>query len=271
MYPTLLELGSFKLSTYGLMMMAAFVAGISLAAYRGRSRGLPREFVQDLSTMILIASLLGARGLYVLTHLHEFEGDWLSIINPFQPDGRFGIAGLVLLGGVLLAIPVTVWYTRKRGYGVLDTIDLLAPSLALGIAIGRVGCLLNGCCFGDSCSLPWAITYPESSHLHTLGPVHPTQFYSILANLAVLGLLLMIARARRFPGQIFALFLILYSPGRFVVEFLRDYEPSMIRGSLGGWQVTTSQLLTAGMFLTGLALYRVWQNHAERQAGEPEA
>lgn len=266
MYPTLFEIGAFRLTTYGLTMMLAFLAGIGLAMKRAKARGIPGEFVADLSTVILVGSLVGARALYVLTHLAEFNGRWLDTVKPVQSDGTIGIAGLVLLGGVLVAIPLTAWYTRKRGHGVLDTIDLLAPSLALGIAIGRVGCLMNGCCFGQHCDLPWAITYPVGSPLHALGAVHPTQVYSILANLTVMGLLLRAARRRAFPGQIFALFLLLYSPGRFIVEFLRDYEPSMIRGHLGGWAVTTSQLLTLGMFIAGAGLYRFWKDRASRLA-----
>jgi phosphatidylglycerol:prolipoprotein diacylglycerol transferase len=262
MYPTLFHLGSFRLSTYGLMMMLAFLAGIFLAVRRGKSRGVPKEFIENLSTVILLSSMVGARGLYVLTHLDEFRGNWLSVINPVQPDGNFGIAGLVLLGGVLTAIPVTFWYTRRKGHAVLDVVDLLTPSLALGMALGRVGCLLNGCCYGKSCDLPWAVSYPESSHLHVLGPVHPTQAYLILGDLALMGILLGAARVRRFPGQIFALFLLCYSPLRFGVEFLRDYEASMIVGQLGPWAVTTSQLLTLGMFGVGLFLYRHFQSRS---------
>ncbi len=266
MYPTLFQLGNFRLSTYGLMMMLAFLAGIFLAVRRGKSRGIPKEFVENLSTAILLGSMLGARGLYVLTHVEEFRGDWWSVVNPIQPDGNFGIAGLVLLGGVLAAIPVAIWYTRKSGHSVLDVIDLLSPSLALGMALGRVGCLLNGCCYGKSCDLPWALTYPEHSHLHSLGPVHPTQAYLIAADLLLMTILLLAARARRFPGQIFALFLICYSPARFFVEFLRDYEASMILGQLGSWSVTTSQLLTLGMFAVGLVLYRSLAAQAGRSA-----
>lgn len=265
MHPILFEIGPLRLTTYGLAMMLAFLAGIWMAMERGKRRGIPGEFVADLSTAILIGSLLGARGLYVLTHLAEFRGRWLDTIKPVQSDGTIGIAGLVLLGGVLVAIPLTVWYTKKRGHSVLDTVDLLAPSLALGIAIGRVGCLMNGCCYGQSCDLPWAIHYPVDSALHALGAVHPTQVYSILANLSVMAVLLWIARRRAFPGQIFALFLLLYSPGRFIVEFLRDYEPSMIRGHIGGWAVTTSQLLTLGMFVAGAALYGTLKARSARE------
>ena len=267
MFPTLFQIGHFRLSTYGLMMMTAFLSGIALAVRRGKPRGIPKDFVQDLTTVILLTSLVGARGLYVLTHVEEFRGDWLSVVNPFQPDGGFGIAGLVLLGGVLAAIPVTVWYTRRKGRRVLDVIDLLSPSLALGMALGRVGCLLNGCCYGKACDLPWAITYPESSHLHALGPIHPTQAYLILADLLMMAILMLVARRRRFPGQIFALLLLLYSPLRFFVEFLRDYEDSMIVGRLGAWEVTTSQILTLGMLAAGSALYAVWQRRAVREAG----
>jgi phosphatidylglycerol:prolipoprotein diacylglycerol transferase len=266
MFPTLLRVGHFRLSTYGLMMMTAFLCGIWLAVRRGRGRGIGKDFVQDLSTVILLASLAGARGLYILTHLEEFRGNWLAVVNPFQPDGGFGIAGLVLLGGVLAAIPATVWYTRRQGQSVLETIDLLSPSLALGMALGRVGCLLNGCCYGKACDLPWAISYPATSHLHELGPVHPTQVYLILGDLLLMAALLWAARRRRFPGQVFALFLVLYAPLRFTVEFLRDYEPSMILGRLGGWDVTTSQVISLAMLATGLVLHALWLRIAGREA-----
>ena len=262
MYPTLFQIGHFRLSTYGLMMMTAFIAGIWLAVRRGRARGVPAEFIQDISTVILLSSLLGARGLYILTHLDEFRGDWWSTVNPMQADGTIGIAGLVLVGGVLAAIPAAIWYTRKRGQNVLEVIDLLSPSLALGMALGRVGCLLNGCCYGKSCELPWAITYPESSHLHMLGAIHPTQAYLMLGDLGLMALLLWLARRRRFPGQIFASFLMAYAPLRFTVEFLRDYEASMILGQVGTWSVTTSQMISLGMFLVGAVLHRMWSGGA---------
>jgi phosphatidylglycerol---prolipoprotein diacylglyceryl transferase len=259
MFPTIFEAGSFRLATYGLMMMIAFIAGIQLAARRAPARGIKPEFVHNISTVILVASLLGARLAYVITHLSEFRGQWLNVINPFQ-GGQFGIAGLVLLGGVLAAIPSTWYYSRKHGHNIRVVFDLLAPSLALGIAIGRMGCLLNGCCFGHSCDLPWAIQYPEASWLFRLGPVHPTQIYSMIANLAIMGILLKTASRVHFRGQIFALFLILYSPARFIVEFLRDYEPEMILAKLGAWNLTTSQLITTCMFLGGIALYNKWKN-----------
>jgi phosphatidylglycerol:prolipoprotein diacylglycerol transferase len=245
------------------MMMVAFLAGITLAIRRGRARGIEKTFIQDLSAVILLASLAGARLLYVATHLDEFRGDWLAVINPFQQDGNFGIAGLVLLGGVLAAIPATVWYSRRRGQHVLEVVDLLSPSLALGMALGRVGCLLNGCCYGKACECAWAITYPSHSPLHSLGAVHPTQLYLIVGNLALMTILLLAARRRSFPGRIFALFLLLYSPLRFTVEFMRDHEAAMIIGRLGGWDVTTSQLLTLGMFIMGAMLYAWWRRLAQ--------
>jgi phosphatidylglycerol---prolipoprotein diacylglyceryl transferase len=260
MFPTIFELGSFRLASYGLMMMFAFIAGIQLATRRAKSRGIDPDFVHGISTMILLASLAGARFAYIITHIEEFKGQWLSTINPFH-NGQIGIAGLVLLGGVLAAIPAAYFYSRKHGHDFRIVFDLLAPSLALGIALGRVGCLLNGCCFGQACDLPWAIHYPEVSWLHRLGDVHPTQIYSMLANLGIMGILLKLDARPHFRGQIFALFLILYSPARFVVEFLRDYEPEMILGQIGAWSLTASQLVTMCLFATGLALYHAWKGH----------
>jgi phosphatidylglycerol---prolipoprotein diacylglyceryl transferase len=268
MFPTIFEIGSFRLSTYGLMMMLAFVSGIFMAVRRGKPRGIDSTFIQDLSTIILVCSLLGARMAYVVTHLSEFQGNWLAIINPVNSNGSFGIAGLVLLGGVITAIPITIFYTRKKNYDVLEVLDLLAPSLALGIIFGRFGCLMNGCCYGNACDLPWAINYPVESFLHGHS-LHPTQVYSMLANLLIMFALLGFSKGNPKKGQVMALFLILYSPARFVIEFLRDYEASMILTRIGNWQVTTSQMLTFSMFITGLVLfYAVSRTNVDHQESQ---
>ncbi len=258
MFPTIFQAGPFRLSSYGLMITLAFIAGVSLSSWRSRRRGYPPNFIQDLAVVVLVSSIFGARLLYIVTHLEEFAGQWWRTIVPIQSDGTIGIAGLVLLGGVLGAIPAGIWYTLRKGQSVTRTMDIVAPAMALGIAIGRVGCLLNGCCFGKPCSAPWAIHFPADSwpsYMYHGLALHPTQIYSMGWNLLTALFLLWYDSRRHAPGQAFALFLVLYGPGRFVVEFFRYYEQSMKLFAIGNWQVTVSQLISLGMVAGGLWLY----------------
>ena len=259
MFPTIFQAGPIRLSSYGLMITLAFIFGVLLSSWRAKRRGYPKNFIQDLAVVLLLSSVLGARLLYILTHLEEFAGQWWRTIVPIQNDGTIGIAGLVLLGGVLAGLPVGIWYTRRKGQSVSRTMDVVAPSLALGIAIGRVGCLLNGCCFGKPCDAPWAIHFPADSwpsYMYHGLALHPTQIYSLSWNLLIALFLLLYDRGRHASGQLFALFLILYGPGRFVVEFFRYYEQSMKLFALGSWQVTVSQLISLAMLGSGIWLYR---------------
>ena len=132
MFPTIFQAGPIRLSSYGLMITLAFIFGVLLSSWRAKRRGYPKNFIQDLAVVLLLSSVLGARLLYILTHLEEFAGQWWRTIVPIQNDGTIGIAGLVLLGGVLAGLPVGIWYTRRKGQSVSRTMDVVAPSLALG-------------------------------------------------------------------------------------------------------------------------------------------
>ena len=258
MHPILFEIGPFSLHSYGLMMAIAFGCGIWIASYRAPKRGIESKFILDLAVLTLIFSLVGARITYVFTHLNEFRGRWLDTISPIQSDGKIGIAGLVLLGGVIAGFAAAYVITKRKKVGFLTITDILIPSLALGIGIGRIGCFLNGCCPGSPGEYGWCMVFPESSLTGSIYPqihVHPTQLYETFAMLALFTFLLWFDRKPRPTGMLTSLFLVLYGIWRFYLEGLRWYEEGMILTTFGDMHLTLSRLISACMVVVGVFLY----------------
>lgn len=257
MHPVIFELGPISLHSYGLAMALAFAAGILIAMRRASRRGLGSQFALDLSILILIFSLVGARATYVFTHLSEYREHPLDAISPIQHTGKIGIEGLVLLGGVIAAF-ITIWvYARRKKQSYFTVTDLLAPSTALGIAIGRIGCYFNGCCFGLPTDVPWCVSFPEGSLAAYVFPhqcIHPTQLYETLFTLILFGGLLWWDRKPRPTGQITGIFLLGYGIGRFLNEQLRWYEHEMVLMQSGGFRLTFSQVISLAMIVSGIVL-----------------
>ena len=145
---------------FGVMFMLATVAGVGLAAYRAWQLGIDTEVIYSLAFTMFIAGLVGARLFYVVPNWDEFQEPTLaqtarSLLN-------FTKGGLVVYGSVIFGLPAGIWFLRRRGLAILPMADLIAPSMALGQAIGRLGCFLNGCCYGGVClAAPWAVTFPS--------------------------------------------------------------------------------------------------------------
>lgn len=241
------------------MLAIAFGLGIWLSSKRAPRRGVEGAAISDISVAALLFGLGGGRIAYVFTHWHEFEGRLLDIISPIQSDGTIGIAGLVLLGGVIAGFGGAYWMARKRGAAFLTVTDIMIPSLALGIAFGRIGCFLNGCCFGLPSNLPWAVVFPESCSAGSVYPhqhIHPTQLYETLAMVVLFFFLLWRDRAELAQGALTGWFLMLYGIWRYFVEGLRWYEQGMVYGALGEHRVTFSRIISAVMIVIGIYLIR---------------
>lgn len=250
-------MGPIKLHSYGLMIFFAFTTGTWLAMRRAKAVGIKSEIVVDLVIWILISSLLGARTLYVFTHLNEFRGRWLDTISPIQSDGSVGIAGLVVLGGVIAAVPTTWYYLKKKNIPFPKMLDVLTPAYALGMGIGRVGCLLNGCCFGEPTKLPWGIVFPSTCIAGSVYPntaIHPTQIYAVLYNLLIALILILRTKSKKFDGELFYLFLIFYGVFRFLNESVRYYRESMILAHFGDFGFTISMGISLILALGGLLM-----------------
>ena len=228
------------------MIALAFFFGGWTATLRARPEKISGEIIADVTLWIMIGAILGARVVYVVTYWHdEFAGQPLSEI--------FAIwhGGLVFYGGLIGAIIGGAVYLRWKKLPLWKIADVLAPSIALGSVFGRIGCLLNGCCYGRACSLPWAIHFPADNPLHPpTTPVHPTEIYDALLNLGLYFFLAWLCRRKKFDGQIFATYLILYAVFRSIVEYFRgDYPVDHVHYGL-----TSAQLVSVPIFIAGLAL-----------------
>jgi phosphatidylglycerol:prolipoprotein diacylglycerol transferase len=241
MYPILFQHGRITIYTYGLFVALGFLAALWLMGREARRRGLEPRHFQDLGFLVLIAALLGSRLFYVLVEWEYF------VKHPWQVF-EIWKGGLVFYGGFVCAALVMVWHVRARGVPLWVAADVVAPALALGQALGRLGCFFAGCCYGVECELPWAVTFTDERGLAQLGtPLHPTQLYSMLTNAAIFGILYFVVRPRqRFEGQLFGWYLILYPAARFAIEWFRA-DP---RGALG--PLSTSQALGIPLLLSGL-------------------
>jgi phosphatidylglycerol---prolipoprotein diacylglyceryl transferase len=259
MYPTLVKLGPVMIHAYGLLLAISFLVGIFWAMKRGEQRGIHKDDVMDAGLWVVVSAILGSRLFYVVTHLEEFRGRWLDTISPIQSSGEIGIAGLSMLGGVVCALAAITWFCFAKKIRVLRFFDSCAPSLALGLALTRIGCFLNGCCFGKPGNQPWCMVFPDSSPAGAFLPgrhVHPTQLYSSLYDFAMLGVLLLLDRRRRADGVLSSVFFILYGLFRFFIDFVRFYEAS-VQFKVMGFAFTYNQMISLMMAVFGVVLLMV--------------
>ena len=245
MHPELFRLGPFAVRSYGLLLALSFFIGIFWSIKRAKKAGVNPKYVLDLAIVIFISSIAGARLFYVIFHLNEFKDHWLDIISPIQSSGDLGIGGLSMLGGVVLAITSGILYLRLKKLNVWQVADIVAPSFPLGIFLTRIGCFLNGCCFGKPApENSLGIVFPDNSPAGFIYPgihIYPTQLFSSFKGLAILTLLLFLERFKRFHGYSFWLMLGLFGIGRFLVDFYRYYEPSMILMTIGKIDLSVNQ------------------------------
>jgi phosphatidylglycerol:prolipoprotein diacylglycerol transferase len=253
MHPVLFEYGRITLYTYGLFIAFAFLVGMWLAGREAERRGQDPRMVQDLGFLVLISAIVGARLFFVLVEWRHFVDNPLKIFEIWK-------GGLVFYGGFTAAALAAVLYVRAKGLPTWEIGDIAAPSLALGQALGRVGCFFAGCCFGARCDLPWAVTFSDPRSLAPLEvPLHPAQLYAAAANLTIFAVLYWVARPRqKNTGQLLGLYLVLYPVTRFLLEFLRD-DP---RGTLGA--LSTSQAM--GIPLAAVGLWILFTRRPGREA-----
>lgn len=240
------ELGPFTVTWYGIFVAAAFWFGTWTAARRAPRAGIQGEAIWDLLWVLIVAGIIGARALYVATYWkRDFaRGPWSEILMVHH-------GGLVFHGGFILATLAGFAYAMWRKLPAWRLLDIFAPSVALGHAIGRLGCFVNGCCYGRRTELPWAIQYPYGYEAHGAG-VHPTQIYETLLCVGLYFGLEALFRRRRFDGQVFAVYLLSYAFIRSIVELLRgDYPPDVVQFGV----LTPAHWVSAGLFVLGLALY----------------
>jgi phosphatidylglycerol:prolipoprotein diacylglycerol transferase len=261
MHPILFEIGNWPVYSYGVLLALAYLAGLQLAVMRARRWGLNATHVMDLGIYLIIAALVGAKLMLVAVDFEYFRAQPRELLSLVR-------AGGVFYGGLLGALLAGLWLVRRYGLPVWTTADLFAPGIALGHVVGRLGCLLAGCCYGRPTDAAWGITFTHPVAASNVGtplgvPLHPTQLYDAGAELLILaGLLFLERRGRGFPGRTFWFYMLLYAISRYVVEIYRGDPRGMV------WGMSTSQFVS--ILVVPLALVMLQRLRA-RHAAAPAA
>jgi phosphatidylglycerol:prolipoprotein diacylglycerol transferase len=250
MHPILIDFGFFQLPSYGLLLAIAVLVALWTGRARANRVGIDGARVVDFGLWLVVWALVGAKLLLVVVEWRRYLAD---------PGQLLGLvrAGGVFYGGFLAAVVAAVVLLKRYKLEPLPTFDVLAPSLALGQAIGRIGCLLGGCCWGRECHLPWAITYTDPVAAANLGtplhvPLHPFPIYAALFNFSLFLVLSWMFDQRYAAGRVFASYLVLYGAGRFLLEFVRGDEQ---RGLYFDGALSTSQLIGVALIAIGAGVH----------------
>ncbi len=239
MYPKILDFDPIVIHTYGLLLAAAFIAGIWVTSRNAKRAGINPDLAWNLGLVVIFSALVGAKILLVLSDFEYYSQNAREIfsLSTLRSTG-------VYYGGLLLALAAAAWYLVKNRLPAWQMADLAAPGIALGQAIGRLGCLSAGCCFGKPTHMPWGITFTSKYAYNNVGvtlntPLHPTQIYESLAAFALFLFLTWRLSKKHMTGQIILEYLILYAVLRFAIEFFRNDERGFVLYGL----LSTSQFI----------------------------
>jgi phosphatidylglycerol:prolipoprotein diacylglycerol transferase len=268
MLPRLLDFGEWGVPTYGVMAAIGLILGLTINVRLAKREGLDPDKCWDLGILAILSGIVGAKVLLIVQdwkHYSTHPGEILSW-NTLQSGGVF-------YGGLLAAIALSLWYMRRHQLPLLKTLDVFAPGVALGHAIGRLGCFAAGCCYGKPTDLPWAVTFTSELADRTLGgllgvPLHPTQIYEFLVEMVNFGILMWLFRRRSFDGQVIGAYLFLYGFARYLLEFLRG-DPG--RGVLFHGAMTGTQLISILMVIAGGALWLRRERPSTAAVGGPKS
>jgi len=238
MHPILVKLGSLTIRFYGLMVAVGFLCGAWLATREAKRKGFAQGDVLDLVFYLLVAGIVGARVYYVL-----FADFTYYLRHPLMIAALW-TGGLALHGGLIAALLAGIWFCRSRKLPSWRLADTLAPGIILGQALGRLGCAMNGCCYGGPTDLPWAITFRDPNTMAPLGvPLHPTQLYEMGGDLIILAILWTRRKSVRFDGELFLTYAALYSLLRLGVEQFRGDRLVVGHGT------SVAQLVSVGVLV----------------------
>ena len=241
MRKVLFQIGSFSVYSYGFMI----AIGIILAGVMFMKRADKEKYNDDslfnALFLTVLFGMLGGKILYILVNIKSVIDDPSILLNYGE--------GFVVYGGILAGVIALAFYSKKKKWNVLETFDLAAPSVALGQAFGRIGCFLAGCCYGKETNLWIGVKFPTNSLAPSGVYLHPTQLYSSAFDFALVIVLILFARNNKKKGRVFSMYLILYSIGRFLVEFLRNDE----RGAIG--ILSTSQFIAIFTLILGIIIF----------------
>jgi phosphatidylglycerol:prolipoprotein diacylglycerol transferase len=239
------DIFSFPVHWFGILIVLGFISGIWTASRRGMRDGIAPAALQDLGLWLLLGGIGGARALYVISYWREEFAD-----KPWTEIFMVQHGGLVFYGGLIGATIAAVIFVRNKGLPLWKVADALAPSISLGSVFGRLGCFMNGCCYGRPTCVPWAVSFPPDHPTKGVN-IHPTQIYDSLLNLGLYLGLAWLYRRKKFDGQVFAAYLVGYALSRSFVELFRGDYPVRYFGD----RATPAQLVSGGILLVGLLLF----------------
>jgi phosphatidylglycerol:prolipoprotein diacylglycerol transferase len=244
MHPIFIEIGSLSIRWYGVMAALGFLAAVLLVSYNRKIAGMNRDQATTLVFIGVFAGIIGARIAYIIQFWDSYKDNPLEVF-------RIDRGGLVFYGGFFLAMLCIILYCRKNKFDVWRALDIVAPALTLGHMFGRIGCFLNGCCFGKPTQCLLGVAYPPGSlpdHMYGGLPLHPVQLYEAAANLILFGVMFYLARNTR-RGITTASYLIAYGVLRFADEFFRGDHADAIGGYFTRAQTIGIFLIPAGIIL----------------------
>ncbi len=245
---------------YGVFVFLGVASGVALAVHRARREGYPAELIYSMAIWLVISGIIGGRLFFVIEYWKDFQRE--SVLATWGAIAKYTEGGLVVYGAFIGGAVAAIWFLIKHKLPVLAFGDIICPSVMLGLALGRLGCFMNGCCYGGRCDLPWAVTFPkdsppykEQAEAGLLGsppivaerslPVHPAQLYSSIGAFLITFVLLAWYPFRRHNGEIVALMMTIYSITRFLEEIIRIDETSVFGTGLSISQ-NVSLLVLAG-------------------------
>lgn len=252
MFPILFRIPflDFPIHGYGVLVASGFLIGSWVVQYNARREGEDPARAVDLVFYILLAAIFGSRVFYVL--VSEPQSLWENPLYLF----KIWEGGLVFYGGFIGAVGVSIWYFHKHHLPAWKYADFFAPALALGHGIGRLGCLLTGCCYGRAIGGEtwYSLVFPIDPNSIAPGgiPLYPTQPMESLGELFLFAAMMGLLRRKKFDGQVITLYVMSYAVLRFVVEHFRG---DTVRGFVFGGLMSTSQLIAIVLFLVAAGLY----------------
>jgi phosphatidylglycerol:prolipoprotein diacylglycerol transferase len=283
--------GPITIHTYGVLLVISFLVAIFIARHFAKRDDIDPDMVVDMGVYIILAALIGAKLLLLIVDWDVYSRQFRTLAGEGggavgQALGFLGSvgayigavaqmgmsllqAGGVFYGGFIAAVIASIWYVRRHDLNLWRVADVAAPAVAIGHGIGRLGCFAAGCCYGIPTDLPWGVTFTDTYSGTLVGvplnvPLHPTQLYEAATNLMLGGFLMWFFPRRKYKGQVFWMYVLIYATLRFFHEFLRA-DP---RGFLFGGALSTSQFIAIIGAVIALGMLARLKGHQEH--GEPE-
>ncbi|MBQ9828644.1 MAG: prolipoprotein diacylglyceryl transferase [Lachnospiraceae bacterium] len=239
MHKDLFSIGPVTVHGYGLFIAIGVVVALLVAMYRAKRRGLDSDLVFNITLLVAVTGILGAKLLYIIMNWSEFIKDPVSGLTE----------GFVVYGGIILGIAAGFIYLKFKKAVFSDYFDIIMPGVAIAQGFGRIGCFMAGCCYGIPCDGPFCVKFPADSLAPSGVNLFPSQLVSALGNFLIAAILIYASRKMKYSGHTGALYVALYAAGRFVIEFFRSDE----RGHIG--PLTTSQFISILMMTAAIVLF----------------